>query len=30
MTHSQINADLGMPGNYTEAVETFLRSLNLP
>jgi arylformamidase len=25
MTHSQINADLGMPGNYTEDVETFLR-----
>jgi hypothetical protein len=30
MTHAQINADLGLPGNYTEAVETFLRSLNLP
>jgi arylformamidase len=30
MTHSQINADLGMSGNYTAAVETFLRSLNLP
>jgi len=30
MTHAQINADLGLPGNYTEAVGTFLRSLNLP
>jgi arylformamidase len=30
MAHAQVNADLGLPGNYTEAVGTFLRSLNLP
>jgi acetyl esterase/lipase len=30
MTHAEINRDLGLPGSYTAAVETFLRSLGLP
>jgi acetyl esterase/lipase len=30
LTHVKINENLGLPGNYTEAVETFLRSLGLP
>ena len=30
LTHAQINEELGLPGSYTEAVETFLRSLDLP
>ncbi|MEP6939962.1 MAG: alpha/beta hydrolase [Rudaea sp.] len=28
-SHGEINADLGKPGPYTDAVETFLRSLGL-
>lgn len=28
MTHKQINAELGMPGGYTESVETFMMSLD--
>lgn len=30
MTHAQINADLGAPGDYTRDVDAFLRSLGLP
>ncbi|MEP6565505.1 MAG: alpha/beta hydrolase fold domain-containing protein [Mesorhizobium sp.] len=30
MTHGEINKDLGLAGNYTQAVESFLRSLGLP
>ena len=30
MTHAAINRDLGLPGRYTAAVESFLASLGLP
>jgi acetyl esterase/lipase len=30
MTHAAINRDLGLPGSYTAAVESFLRSVGLP
>ena len=30
MTHRAINENLGLPGSYTDAVESFLRSLDLP
>lgn len=30
MTHAQINADLGTPGDYTRDVDAFLRGLGLP
>jgi hypothetical protein len=29
-SHAAIDADLGAPGAYTEAVERFLRSLGIP
>lgn len=30
LNHMEINRNLGLPGAYTDAVETFLRSLGLP
>jgi acetyl esterase/lipase len=30
MTHREINEQLGLPGHYTDAVESFLHSLTLP
>lgn len=30
MRHGAINAELGVPGRYTDSVESFLRSLGLP
>jgi len=30
LTHGEINATLGAPGDYTGAVDTFLRGLGLP
>jgi hypothetical protein len=29
MKHGEINKELGLPSNYTTAVETFMRSLGL-
>jgi acetyl esterase/lipase len=30
LSHGRINRELGLPGQYTEAVETFFRTLGLP
>ncbi len=30
LTHKKINHDLGLPGTYTDSVESFMRSLGLP
>ncbi len=30
LSHMAINSELGLPGGYTEAVDSFLSSLGLP